>query len=64
MFLADRYQCILLALEVVMSAASDVGHQSQRTDIVVDASSDVGDRYSPATSSCAMTAIPQCMALH
>src|SRR5437016_11894670 len=41
----------------------DVNHQSQRIDIVLEPSIDVGDRYSPATSSCPTTAIPQCMVL-
>ena len=46
-----------------ISQQIDVGYQSQRIDIVVDPSIDVGDRYSPATSSCPTTAIPQCMVL-
>src|SRR5207237_9524337 len=46
-----------------ISQQVDVNHQSQRIDIVVDPSIDVGDRYSPATSSCPTTAIPQCMVL-
>jgi hypothetical protein len=41
----------------------DVGRQSQTIEIVVDALVDVEDRYSPATSSCATTAIPRCMVL-
>jgi hypothetical protein len=47
-----------------VSPQVDVGHQSQRIDIVLDVSVDVVDRYSPATSSYATTAILQCMVHH